>query len=358
MGITLAIVSALLILVSVLPFVPHTHWVFRVAEFVKLQVLVLQVVVLTLTFFFVGEHYYLWYFQVAQIVLIVYHIWVVAPYSRLWTQTKVDESERHSEIVKFIICNVYQYNSEYHRFVNLIHQESPDLFFTMESNRDWEKAMRPLEKEYPNYQKVTLENTYGMHLYTRLKVRRIQTHYFVADDVPSIEAELETPDGQPFVFFGVHPPPPSPTEEENSKERDGDILSVAKKVKDYSLPTIVAGDFNNVAWAKSSVLFRKVSGLIDARIGRKILPTFHTRYKLLRAPLDLLYHSPDIVIDQLLRHPSVGSDHFPVGCSFFLNKNNPVEKEDIQDVDQETKEEVDNMIEEGKDEKSENRQGD
>jgi hypothetical protein len=36
---------------------------------------------------------------------------------------------------------------------------------TMESNGDWEKAMKHLEKEYPYHHKVTLENTYGMHFY-------------------------------------------------------------------------------------------------------------------------------------------------------------------------------------------------
>ena len=43
----------------------------------------------------------------------------------------------------------------------------------------------------------------------------------------SIEAKLKTKDGYEFVFFGVHPPPPSPTEEKTSK--DGDLLSIAKK---------------------------------------------------------------------------------------------------------------------------------
>src|SRR5699024_1195009 len=180
--------------------------------------------------------------------------------------------------IKIISCNVYQFNEEHDRFIDLVRNEKPDIFLTMESDSNWERSMRVLEEDYPFQEKITLDNTYGMHFYTRLKVISATTHYFVADDLPSIEAELETEDGYRFVFFGVHPPPPSPTEEENSKERDGDLLSVAKKVREYKLPVVVTGDFNNVAWAKSSSLFKKTSKLIDARIGRGILSTFHSKY--------------------------------------------------------------------------------
>ena len=194
-----------------------------------------------------------------------------------------------------------------------------------------------------------------MHFYTQLKVHNVYTHYFVSDDLPSIEAELETKDGVRFIFFGVHPPPPSPTEEDNSKERDGDLLSVAKKVRDYKLPVVVTGDFNNVAWARSSILFRKSSNLIDARIGRKILSSFHTRYWFFRVPLDLLFHSSNMGIDRLFRYPSVGSDHFPIGCTFHILNDHPPSSHHEEQLEEEEEHEIREMIENGKSEDSENR---
>src|SRR5690606_30769248 len=169
---------------------------------------------------------------------------------------------------------------------------------------------------------------------------------------PSIEAELETPDGQRFVFFGVHPPPPSPTEEETSKERDGDLLSVAKQVRNYKLPVVVTGDFNNVAWAKSSLLFKKVSRLIDARIGRGIISTFHAKYWFFRVPLDLLFHSEEIYIDRLFIYPSIGSDHFPVGCVFRIDPHLDEQEDQIEDLESGEMSEVNELIEEGKEEDS------
>lgn len=355
MEITPIILSGILILCSVLPFVQHQHWIFRVPEFLKLQLLILQLTIFPLWFVFGEWTPIFWTLQTVQFSLIVYHAYILIRYTKFWKTKTHQPTNQASGKVKVISCNVYQFNTEHHRFIQLIKEEQPDIFLTMESNRDWEQAMRVLENDYPNHEKITLENTYGMHLYTKLKVVHLQTHYFVADDVPSIEAELETEDGYRFIFFGVHPPPPSPTEEENSKERDGDLLSVAKRVRKRKIPVVVTGDFNNVAWAKASILFKKTSELIDARIGRGILATFHAKYWFFRVPLDLLFHSPNVFIDQLFIYPSIGSDHFPMGCTFYIDKRNEQQEEEVTELAAEEKEEVNELIEEGKVEESDNR---
>jgi endonuclease/exonuclease/phosphatase (EEP) superfamily protein YafD len=355
MGITFIIISCLLILLSLLPFVQHQHWVFRVPEFLKLQILVIQLIVFPLSFLFLSFSTWIWVLQVAQFLLILYHVYLLMRYTKFWKTKKVEITPHASDKIKIISCNVYQFNKEHHRLIELVQKEKPNILLTMESDGHWEKSMRVLEKDYPNFEKITLDNTYGMHFYTNLKVIKVQTNYFVADDLPSIEAELETSDGHRFMFFGVHPPPPSPTEEENSKERDGDLLSVAKKVRACKLPVVVTGDFNNVAWAKTSVLFKKTSELIDARIGRGILSTFHANYWFFRVPLDLLFHSPDIFIDQLFICPSIGSDHFPVGFTFHVDKVSDEQEEEVKVLEGDEMQEVNELIIEGKAEESDNR---
>ncbi|MFC3197152.1 endonuclease/exonuclease/phosphatase family protein [Parapedobacter deserti] len=355
MVLTIMVVSAVLILLSALPFIQNQHWVFRVAEFMKLQLLLLQVIVFVIAFFYVEDSPALWYFQAAQAVLIGYHVYILMRYTKFWRKPKTEKTGNASDPIKLIACNVYQFNPDPSRFIDLIRKEQPDVLLTMESNSTWERAMRPLEKDYPNREKVTLENTYGMHLYTKLKVNQMHVHFFVADDLPSIEAELETNGGHRFVFFGVHPPPPSPTEEDTSKERDGDLLCVAKKVRDYQLPVVVAGDFNNVAWARSSMLFKKTSRLIDARIGRGILATFHAKYWFFRVPLDLLFHSPTIFIDSLFTYPDIGSDHFPVGCTFHVGALSSKQGEELKHLEPDEMQEVNELIQEGKEEQDNNR---
>lgn len=354
------ICSVLLILISLLPFIQNKHWVFRTAEFIKLQLLPLQVIAVVGSLFFVENHSFLWYIQGIQISLIGYHFYILLHYSKFWKTPRMpSKAQQAQQPIKVISCNVYQFNRDHQRFIDLITREKPDIFLTMESNAAWEKAMRPLEKEYPNFKKVTLENTYGMHFYTKLElVSPIQTHFFVANDLPSIEAELATANGQQFTFFGIHPPPPSPTEEETSEERDGDILSLAKRIKKMKTernPVIVTGDFNTVAWAKSSRLFRKTSQLIDARIGRAVLSTFHTKYWFYRVPLDLLFHSPKIFVKTLSTYPSIGSDHFPLGFTFFISKAASKQDSRVEHLEKDELEDVNEAIKAGKQAQSSNR---
>ncbi|WP_312078674.1 endonuclease/exonuclease/phosphatase family protein [Chryseobacterium sp.] len=341
------VLSILIVLFSVLPKIPSSYWIFRVPDFGKIQVFV--VATITFAFGFFLEKDLAWkIFQGILLFLIIYHGFVLIKYTPLYPIKDHKPTERASKPLQFISANVYQFNKEYQRFIDLINHCKPDVFLTMESNGDWENAMKVLEKDYPFHHKVTLENTYGMHFYSKLEIEESKTHFFVADDIPSIEAHLKTKDGFEFVFFGVHPPPPSPTEEETSKERDGDLLSTAKRVKELQKPVIVVGDFNNVAWSKSSILFRKTSELIDPRIGHSFVSTFHAKYRLFRFPIDLMFHSEEIFIESLKTLNNFGSDHLPVYCKFSIDLMNNEQVERIDTADSEEKAEAEEMIEEGK----------
>ena len=344
--------TVLLIFFTLLPKIPSSYWIFRVADFGKIQINYFTIFTFLLGFL-IFPHEFWWLSQGILLLMIIYHSITLIKYTKYYPIKKINrEGFTSSEKIKIISANVYQFNEDYPRFVNLIKKNNPDFFLTMESNENWEKALENLEKDYPFSHKVTLENTYGMHFYSKLKMNAAKTHFFVADDIPSIEAHLMTEDGFEFVFFGIHPPPPSPTEEKTSKERDGDLLSVGKRVKEIEKPVLVAGDFNNVAWSKSSVLFRKISHLIDPRIGKAFISTFHAKYWLLRFPIDLMFHSEEIFIKELKTLEKFGSDHLPVYCEFVIDHQNKAQKEKIEKADSADKVEAEEMIEGGKKEEA------
>lgn len=332
-----------------LPLIPNQHWMFRVWDFGRIQLLGLEVVVLISGFVVVDEFSTGFYLVQGGLTLVIaQNIWLLLPYTPFYKLKSRSKSANSSSLVSVISVNVYQFNTEYHLLINLIDEIMPDIVLTIESNSDWEKALRVIETDYPYFHKHTLENTYGMHFYSKYKIVKATTHTFVSEDIPSFEIDLEMEDGTNFTFFGVHPPPPSPSEEETSKERDGDLLSVAKRVVDYDQPLVVVGDFNNVAWARSSNLFRRTSGLIDPRRGYGLVATFHARYKLLRVPIDLLFHSSEIFIDDFKTLSAIGSDHFPMYCSFYVDSNNHSQEDEIEEQESGDREEVEEKIEEGK----------
>ena len=347
------IISGILVIASILPLIPSQHRIFRVFDFGKIQILVLLLLVFSLAFFLVENKTLPWSF--VQFVLagfIIYDVFLLIPYFPFFPRDTQKIPPKHSPGVSILSINVYQFNQEYQRLIDLIKDLQPDLVLTMESSQDWENALSVLENDYPFHIKVARENTYGMHFYSQLPIGKSHVHYFVADDIPSIEAEIFISNHVKFTLFGVHPPPPSPTEEETTKERDGEILSVARRVRQINDPVIVVGDFNNVAWSRSAKLFKKTSELIDPRIGRGFYSTFHAKYKLIRFPIDLFYHSADVFIEEFKTLGNIGSDHLPLYCQFFINKRSESQFGEVEVLEDGEYEEVEELIKRGIEEES------
>ena len=349
-------ISFVLILISVLPFIKNQHWVFRVPEFIKIQILVVQVAILLVGVFFADKSLNYWIITGIQLLLTGYHTFILFHYTKFYKKLKIEkEASEKDPKIKVISANVYQFNKDYSLFQRLIRKVQPDIFVTIESHSAWEQSNRVLEKDYPHTHKITLENTYGMHLYSKLEFSKVKTHFFVEDDLPSIEAHFKI-ENKDFVLFAVHPPPPSPTEETTSKERDSDLMCIAKRVKKINKPRLVIGDFNTVSWSNASKLFKKNSELIDARLGRGILSTFHAKYWFFRVPLDLLFHSADIHVLKLETLENIGSDHFPVYCEFSIaDDESAKQKEEIEHASTEEKAEAEELIDEGRKATSDNR---
>lgn len=341
---------SLIIILTLLPLSRSQHWIFRVPDFGKVQLMISCLIVFLLAFAVKNTIAYFWAFQLGLIAVFVYHAIVIFRYTSLFPIEKKQKTAASSHSITIVSCNIYQFNKEKNRFIDLIKKYNPSIFLTIESDESWEKEMRVLEKDYPYTHKISLDNTYGMHLYANVKMKEIKEHYFVADDIPSIEAHFITEDKFEFVIFAVHPPPPSPTEEETSKERDGELMSVAKRIAELQKPVVVIGDFNNVAWAKTSVLFRKAAELIDPRIGRGLLATFHAKYKLFRFPIDHIFHTADIFVEKINTLEHVGSDHFPLYCKFWIDKQTHQQEEEVTFLDTDENTEVDELIQEGKEE--------
>lgn len=330
------------------PFFPATrnpHWFFRTADFVRLQSLLFQIVLL-LILLFTEETFttFTWVLVVALGISMIYQFIKVIPYSSLYPRKKSNHTSNGK--VSILAGNVLQTNNQYSDFILEINRFNPDLVLVMETNKDWENSLSEIEKQYPYSVKVPLENFYGMHLYSKVELENIEVKFQIEEDKPSIFFEYPLEDNPPIFFCCLHPAPPSPTENETAKERNAELLLTGKQIRNKEMPAVVCGDMNDVVWSRTTRLFKKVTGMIDPRVGRGFFSTYNAKYFFLRFPLDHLFHTKDLFVGKMVRSNSFGSDHFAMYYEIHHKKN--ISTPQNPKLDKEEKEEVNELIEEGK----------
>lgn len=327
------------------PATGNPHWFFRTADFVRLQSLFVQLVLLLLLIF-IEENFttFTWILLTLLIASMVYQLFKVVPYSSIFPKKK---SEAVSEgCVSVFAGNVLQTNTQYSKFIDEIKRFDPDIVLAMETNQDWEDSLSEIEQQYPYSVKVPLENFYGMHAYSKVALENVEVKYQIEDDKPSIFFDFPMKDELPIFFCCLHPAPPSPTENETSKERDAELLLTGKKIRKADKPTVVCGDMNDVVWSRTTRLFKKMTGMIDPRVGRGFFSTYNANYYFLRFPLDHLFHTRDLYVGRMERSNHFGSDHFAMYYEIHHKKRVSTPKN--PKLNGEDKEEIEEIIEEGK----------
>ena len=310
------ILGGVALLATVLPLLRQTAWWIRVCDFPRLQIVagLLLALVVELALPAVGGWMHL-AFVGALALALVYQVSRIWPYTPLHRRQVADASRPASDNahhLSIMVANVLMYNRDASRLLGHIKHMQPDIVLAVETDEWWLSQLQSIEADYTFTCHAPLANTYGMLVFSRLPLREPQIRYILDEDIPSFHGCVVLPSGVVVNMHFLHPKPPAPQESKTSARRDAELLIVGKIIQHHDGPTIVAGDLNDVAWSHTSELFRRLSRLLDPRIGRGLLPTFHADHHLLRWPLDHVFHSAHFRLQHLERLTHIGSDHFPI----------------------------------------------
>lgn len=256
---------------------------------------------------------------------IVIHSTKIAPYflgKKIVPDIERQENQKSS--VKILIANVLITNRNADKLLEIIKKYNPDVILAMEVNDWWVKQLRVLEKDYPYQMEHPLDNAYGMALYSKLTLKNVEKKFLKHSDVPSFHVIMTMPSGQDFSFHGVHPVAPIPSKKypDNLNEKEVALAKVGSIVAERNLPSIVAGDFNDVSWSRTTRFFEDEGDLRNVRLGRGLYNSYNANSFIKRWPLDHFFVTEEFRLKELKRLESFGSDHFPMVANFVLPPEN------------------------------------
>jgi endonuclease/exonuclease/phosphatase (EEP) superfamily protein YafD len=311
-----------LVILTLVPLSRNPVWWVRSLDFPRLQLFLLALLLLLFDLATrAGAPWFDWLLFGAAAACLIYQAMWIIPYTPLYPKqvaSALAADPGHS--LRILVSNVLMSNRGADKLLALVRQHQPDLVVTLETNDWWQQQLDVLEADYPYTIKCPLDNRYGMHVYSRLPLEDSTVNFLIEDEVPSMHTLIRLDTCTVVQAHFLHPAPPAPGENKKSTPRDAELVTVARQVADAAGPVIVTGDLNDVAWSRTTRQFRKLSGLLDPRVGRGMFNTFHAGHWYLRWPLDHLFHSRHFKVRQVRRLPSIGSDHFPLLTELVLSQ--------------------------------------
>ena len=303
--------SAVLVLLTLLPLWETDRWWVRLWDFPRLQVAsLLMICIVLVTWIGPRKGRVFWTATGAMLGALAWQATHFIAYLPPWPKQVASIANcPPGRSIELLNANVLLDNHRFGELIKLVERTDPDVVLLLEPGLDWERAIRPLHSRYPFRIGEPVPNSYGMILLSRLPMEAQLLHR-MQPGVPSVRARLRLSGGEVIDLHGVHPEPPAVGDD--SGERDAELVAIGREVRASGRAALVLGDLNDVAWSRTSRLFLDVSGMNDPRVGRGLYPTFNARYPLLRWPLDHMFVTPHFRLQQLERLDAIGSDHFPI----------------------------------------------
>lgn len=251
--------------------------------------------------------------SLAILALAVVNIGVVVPhYFR-----KPVQQYHETEPLRVMLINVNRSYGSPQSVLDAVRGANPDLVVLEEISDPWYATVGPaLADGYPHHHTSLRSDNFGIGLWSKHPLVAASTLYSGDLSIPSIVADVGSPHGSVRVI-ATHPFPP--ISRDGARVRDEQLAELARRAAMADTPLLLVGDLNATRWSAAFGSLLRVSGLLDASLGRGHFPTWPAFLPVfLRIPIDHVLHTPDIEIVAMSTGSRVGSDHLPVVVDFRL----------------------------------------
>ncbi|MEX1019931.1 MAG: endonuclease/exonuclease/phosphatase family protein [Litorilinea sp.] len=325
--ILIIVLGSAVLLGTVISHFAWDKWWINIISNLWQQLTIVSLVVVALTVLTLGlDHLWKQLFVGLLVVAIVYQIAMLVPYTTVYPKAVVDAAPSapsggsnntgapSAGNFQVMIANINYESEDAQGLLDLVAETDPDVLQVMEFTEWWQSALAPLRKTYAHHVEVPQSNAYGMGIYSRIPLENVEVLHLEDPDTPAIYAELAFPTGERVIFYGLHPRPPLPSNSMESVTRE--LIQVANRLSETTLPVIVGGDLNDVPWSYTIREFRNISGLKEVRMGRGVINSFDAHRWYFQMPLDHIFLTPDLGLLGYELLPAFGSDHYALVATF------------------------------------------
>ena len=252
-----------------------------------------------------------------QIVLTIALIFY-AQFTLSWYIPKLQDMKAGGTPITAMTYNVNYQLWETAAIAKLIRDYPADILSLVEPTQEQAAELRDeVQDLYPHYYRATGGN---LSLFSRYPLKTARTDNLKSPQ-HSLFATLEIA-GKPVQVIVVRPP--APQNKSYFNRRNQVLRTLAAYVKQQKTPLIVMGDFNTTAWSFYLHEFTQRSRLRTVAAGHGLHPTWyyatsdkatpstHGLFQFIKIPLDHIFVSPAIRVDQVTTAPPSVSDHRPL----------------------------------------------
>ncbi len=285
-----------LLLLSVCGWGGRAWWLLDLTSHFRVQYLGIAVIV-TLVWLVARN----WSLALLATVCLIINLVPLGPY---WLAAR--DGSTTGATVRVMSFNVNSANREGELVRETIRDCDPDLLFVWEFNDVWQESLGPLEAAYPHRRLVPQADNFGMAVYSRIPLARIDCFQLVEPGFWALEVEFAAGD-QMWRVVGVHVIPPMSAEA--TRLRNEQFRELADRLAGVAGPTAVVGDLNCTAWSPCFDYLLEPTGLRDSGSGFGLQPTWPAQIPLMMIPIDHCLVSESVQVTGRMVTAACGSDH-------------------------------------------------